>query len=265
MNHETLIYERHDGVAKITLHRPSSFNALDLKMAEELHDLLETVDEDDSIRALILTGAGEKAFCAGGDVKGMAESLKEDRTALFLRELTEVFHTAVSSLVRMRKPTVAAVNGVAAGAGVSLALACDLALASEAASFTMAYTRLAIIPDGSSTFFLPRLVGVRRALQLTLLNDVLSAEQAKEMGLVYRVVPAAELPADSMELTKKLAQGPTVAYGEAKALLYSSFAESLETQMELERRALARCGKTEDFREGVTAFVEKRAARYQGR
>jgi 2-(1,2-epoxy-1,2-dihydrophenyl)acetyl-CoA isomerase len=165
----------------------------------------------------------------------------------------------------MPKPTITAVNGVAAGGGMSLALAGDLVLATEAARFTMAYTQIGASPDGSSSFFLPRLVGVKRALELTFLNPVLSARQALEWGLVTRVFADGQFRQEVQHIATQLAQGPTQAYGRTKALFYNSSSETLETQMEREARLIAASGKTADFREGIFAFVEKRQPTFQGR
>jgi 2-(1,2-epoxy-1,2-dihydrophenyl)acetyl-CoA isomerase len=168
-------------------------------------------------------------------------------------------------MIRMPKPTISAVNGVAAGGGMSLALAGDLILAAESAQFTMAYTRIGASPDGSSSFTLPRLVGVKRALELTLLNPVLSAREAMEWGIVNRVFATDVFQQEVHKIATQLAQGPTQAYGHAKALLYNSTSETLETQMEYEALHIAACGRTADFREGIFAFAEKRTPTFQGR
>jgi 2-(1,2-epoxy-1,2-dihydrophenyl)acetyl-CoA isomerase len=171
----------------------------------------------------------------------------------------------VTQMVRLGKPTVAAVNGVAAGGGFSLAMACDLVLAQEGATFTSAYSRIGASPDGSLSYFLPRMIGVRRTLELVLTNRVLSAQEAQAWGLVTRVVPAAQLLAEARKLAEELAAGPTLAFGRARELIYGSVDHSLETQLELEARGIIASSRSEDFRGGTRAFVEKRKATYAGK
>jgi 2-(1,2-epoxy-1,2-dihydrophenyl)acetyl-CoA isomerase len=257
MPYETLTFARADGVATLTLNRPDALNALNMALGRDLfHGVLEA-DDDASVRAIVVTGAG-KAFCAGGDVKGFADNLP--RIGALIKELTTYLHGAVSRLCRSDKPVIMAINGVAAGGGMSLALAGDVVLAAESARFTMAYSRIAATPDGSSTYYLPRLIGLRRAMELYFTNRVLSAREAQEWGLVTRVVPDGELPAATQALARELAQGPTRAFGGAKRLFHQSTWESLETQMELEAQAIAASGRTDDFRAGVTAFANKQPA-----
>jgi 2-(1,2-epoxy-1,2-dihydrophenyl)acetyl-CoA isomerase len=211
---------------------------------------------------VIITGAG-KAFCAGGDVKGFADNLP--RIGVLIKELTTYLHGAVSRLCRSDKPVIMAVNGVAAGGGFSLALSGDLVVATESARFTMAYSKIAATPDGSSSYFLPRLIGLRRAVELYITNRVLSAREAFDWGLVTRVVPDAEFKTSVDALARELAQGPTKAFGAAKRLLHQSTWESLETQMELEAQAIAASGHTRDFAVGVTAFANKQTPTFEGR
>jgi 2-(1,2-epoxy-1,2-dihydrophenyl)acetyl-CoA isomerase len=210
---------------------------------------------------VVITGSG-RAFCAGGDVKSFGDNI--DTIGVHVKLLTTELHAAVSRMIRMPKPTITAVNGVAAGGGMSLALAGDLILATEAARFTMAYTQIGASPDGSSSFFLPRLIGVKRALELTFLNRALSAREAMEWGLVNQVFANDQFAQEVHKIATHLAQGPTVAYGHAKTLLYGSTSETLETQMEHEAQLIAACGKTADFREGIFAFAEKRQPTFQG-
>ena len=262
MPYQTLLLDRADAVATITLNRPDAYNALNLALGRDLFAAALEVDEDPGVRCVVITGAG-KAFCGGGDVKDFAEALP--RIGVLVKELTTYVHGAVSRLVRSPKPVIVAVNGVAAGGGLSLALSGDLVLAAESARFTMAYSKIGATPDGSSSYFLPRLIGIRRALELYLTNRVLSALEALEWGLVTRVVPDAELSSATRALAKELAQGPTKAFGAAKLLFHQSTHESLETQMELESQAIAAAGHTEDFREGVTAFAAKKTPAFRGR
>lgn len=262
MAYEKITYDLSNGIATVTLNRPEVFNALDAQLARELHDAIIASSEDEAVRVVVLTGTG-RAFCAGGDVKGFCDTI--DTIGAHVKRLTTELHGAVSRMIRMPKPVISAVNGVAAGGGMSLALAGDLILATASARFTMAYTQIGASPDGSSTFTLPRLVGVKRALELTLLNPVLSAQEAKEWGIVNRVYPDDAFQAEVQTIATQLAQGPTLAYGRTKALLYSSTSETLETQMEYETLHIAASGKTADFREGVFAFAEKRQPSFQGR
>ncbi len=262
MAYEKITYDVNDGIATIALNRPEAFNALDEQLASELHDAVIISSEDDAVRVVVLTGTG-RAFCAGGDVKGFCDRIESIGT--HVKHLTTNFHGAVSRLIRMSKPTISAVNGIAAGGGMSLSMAGDLILATESAKFTMAYTQIGASPDGSSTYTLPRLVGIKRALELTLLNPVLSAQEAKEWGIVNQVFPDDQFQAAVHNIATQLAQGPTQAYGRAKELFYGSTSQSLETQMELETLNIAASGKTADFREGIFAFAEKRQATFQGR
>lgn len=262
MPYRHLTLERRDQVATITLSRPDAYNALNLDLGREIFHAVLEVDDDADVRCVVITGAG-KAFCAGGDVKDFADNLP--RIGALVKELTTYLHGAVSRLCRSDKPVIMAVNGVAAGGGFSLALSGDLVVAAESARFTMAYAKIAATPDGSSSYFLPRLVGIRRAMELHFTNRVLSAREALEWGLVSRVVPDAELPAAVAALARELAQGPTKAFGGAKRLFHQSTWEGLETQMELEAQAIASSGRTEDFRAGVTAFARKQAPTFRGR
>ena len=262
MTYRHLLLERRDHVATITLNRPEVYNALDLELGRELFHATLEVDEDAEVRCVVITGAG-KAFCAGGDVKGFVDNLP--RIGMLVKELTTYLHGAVSRLTRSAKPVIMAVNGVAAGGGLSFALSGDIVVAAESARFTMAYSRIAATPDGSSSYFLPRLIGLRRALELYVTNRVLSAREALEWGLVTRVVPDTELRGAVEALARELAAGPTLAIGGAKRLFHQSTSESLETQMELEAQAIAASGHTADFREGVTAFADKRTPTFRGR
>lgn len=261
MEYDTLLFDVAGGVARITLNRPEAANALNLQMARELADVTLRCDEDRGVRAVLLSGTG-RMFCAGGDLKSFAA--QGDRLSMHMKEVTASLHAAVSRLARMDAPVIIAVNGVAAGAGMSLACAGDLAVAAESARFTMAYTRAGLTPDGSATYFLPRLVGLRRAVELTLTNRVLSAAEAAGLGIVNRVVPDDRLVAEAEALATDLAAGPTGAYGTAKRLLHGGWGESLETAMELESRAIAARAGTADGQEGINAFLGKRAPAFTG-
>jgi 2-(1,2-epoxy-1,2-dihydrophenyl)acetyl-CoA isomerase len=262
MDYSTLLFEVKDQVARITLNRPESANALNLDMGRDLMHAAIRCSEDASVRAVVLTGAG-RMFCGGGDLKLFAA--QEERLPAHLKELAGYLHLAISRFVRMNAPVIAAVNGSAGGAGLSLCLFADLVLAAQSAKFTLAYTRAGLSPDGGSSYFLPRIIGLRRSLELALTNRVLTADEAKDWGLVTRVVPDAELQAEAQALAQKLAGGATLALGAAKRLMHHSSSESLETQMELEALGIAEQAGTRDAREGIAAFVAKRAPDFTGR
>ena len=258
---KTLLYEVKDHVARITFNRPDAANALNLEMALDLMHASIQASEDAGVRAVLITGAG-KMFSGGGDLKSFAA--QGDALPGHLKETALYLHAAISRFVRMDAPVIAAVNGSAGGAGMSLCLFADLVLAAESAKFTMAYTRAGLNPDGGSTYFLPRIVGVRRALELAMTNRVLSAREAADWGIVTRVVPDAELLKEADALARQLAAGATRALGKAKRLLHHSFSESLETQMEIEAQAIADSARTRDAREGIAAFIAKRKPTFSG-
>ena len=261
MAYQALEFEVRDGVARLTLNRPKAANALDLTMVRELVDVAERCDRDPAVRALLLTGAG-RMFCAGGDLRSFAAA--EDSIPNLVREVADTLHKALSIFARMNAPIIAAVNGVAAGAGMSIVCHADMAIAAESAKFTMAYTAAGLTPDGSSTFFLPRIIGRRRAVDLMLTNRRLSAAEAAEWDIVNRVVPDGELMAEAETLAKQLASGPTRAYGGVKKLMVASATNDLETQMDLETDFISGMTETKDGIEGMNAFLEKRAANFTG-
>ena len=262
MSFETLLFDVQDHVARLTLNRPDSGNAMNAALMRELCDVAIRCDEDPEIRAVVITGAG-KMFCAGGDLRSFAA--KGDGLAAHLKEITHDLHAAVSRLSRMDAPVVSAVNGVAAGAGFSLACAADMVLAAESARFTVAYTGVGLSPDGSCSFFLPRLVGLRRSQELMLTRRILEASEALDWNLVTRVVPDDDLEAESAKLAAQLAAGPTLAFGGVKRLLLHSSGDHLESQMEHEARCIADAARSADAREGIAAFLEKRAAGFVGK
>ncbi|NWG01324.1 MAG: enoyl-CoA hydratase/isomerase family protein [Syntrophaceae bacterium] len=261
MKFKTLLFDVRDHVAHITLNRPDSANSINEEMGKDLMYASLRCDEDPDIRAVLISGAG-KIFSGGGDLKAFFS--KGDRLSYHVKEITTYFHAAMSRLTRMDAPVVAAVHGAVAGAGMSIAIACDILVAAETTRFTVAYTRAGLVPDGSSTYFLPRIVGLKRALELTLTNRLFSAQEALQWGLVTRVVPDNELLSQARAIAVQLAAGPTRAYGISKRLLHRGWTETLETQMENESQAIAESARTKDAREGITAFLEKRSPRYKG-
>jgi len=258
---------RIDGaVATITLNRPQVLNALDATMVDELAAAIERVESASGLRVVVLAGAGA-GFMAGGDIRGFKDVMHlppAEKRAYFERFIHRV-HPVIIAMRRLPLPIVARVHGAVAGIGMSLMLASDLAIAAENAVFTLAYCHLGTTPDGGSTYFLPRLVGLKRAMELALTNRVLSAQEACEWGIVTEVVPPDSLAARTEALARTLAQGPTGAFGSAKRLLHEGWNQTLETQMELESRAIAEAGGTADGQEGIRAFVEKRKARFVGK
>ena len=248
-----------DAVAVVRLNRPSVLNAIDAPMALALADAFDTIGQRDDIRAIMLAGEG-RAFCAGGDVGRFGT----DDPDVAVEAIIVPFHEALRRLNDLPQPTVAAVHGAAAGAGFSLALACDFAVAADTAKFTMAYARIGASPDGSATYHLPRIVGLRKAKELALLAETIDAAEAVRLGLVNAVVPAADLEMEAMRLARRLADGPTAAYGRIRTLLTESLDRSLDAQLEAERASFKALTKTGDFREGIAAFLEKRPARFKG-
>jgi 2-(1,2-epoxy-1,2-dihydrophenyl)acetyl-CoA isomerase len=263
MSYETILLDIDQNVATITLNRPEALNGLTIQMTEELAHALIRCRADSNVRAVVVKGAG-RGFCAGGDVKAFAESLRTDPLTP-MRTLAMHLHASAAEMRRMEKPVIAQVHGVAAGAGMSLALACDLTIAAQSARFITAYGKVGLSPDGSLTYSLPRLVGPKKALELFYTGEAIDAGEALRLGMVNRVLPDAELEKETQALARQLAQGPTLALARAKDLVYRSLSESLETQLENERGLLGLSTLSEDFREGVQAFVEKREPKFKGR
>ena len=262
MAYSFLTFDVEDGVGLIRLNRPTDGNAIILEMARELLDVATFCDEDSAVRAVILTGNG-KMFCAGGDLKVFAA--QGEKVSLYLKETTQALHAAISRFNWMDAPVLGAINGTAAGGGFSLALTTDIAIAAESAKFTMAYTKIGLVPDGSSSYFLARLVGLRRAKEMALLNPVLSARQAMEWGLVNQVVADDQVLTSALKTAQQWAKGPTRSFGETKRLILSGATESLESQMEKESRAMAAMAGSADGHEGLAAFIAKRSPRFQGK
>ena len=258
----TLLFEVDNHVAQITLNRPQGANAISLELARELMSAALKCDENPAVRAVLIKGAGP-LFCAGGDLKEF--SGKGDGLADHLKTVTAYLHGAMSILARMDAPTVAAVHGSAAGAGLSLAAACDIVLAAESTRFTLAYTRLGLSPDGGVTHLLPRVIGWKRAMELMLTNRIFSAREAMDWGIVTRVVAEGDVFEEAGNIAAELAKGPTRAFGQVKRLLQSSGTESFESQMSLERQYICEMAETEDAKKGIAAFLNKQKADFKGK
>jgi 2-(1,2-epoxy-1,2-dihydrophenyl)acetyl-CoA isomerase len=248
-----------DGVATVTLDRPDALNALTVALKEELRATFEGLATDDSVQAIVLTGAG-RAFCAGQDLR---ERLQPNALPL-ADEIRARYNPLLLAMRRLPKPIVAAVNGIAAGAGASLAFACDLRIAADTASFLLAFGRVGLIPDTGATWLLPRLVGASKAAELALIAEPLSAVDAERFGLVARVVPAAEHPAAAHALAERLAAGAPQAHALTKEALTLAWENTLDEQIEREADFQGRAGATADHAEGIAAFLERRPPRFTG-
>lgn len=249
-----------DGVGSITINRPQAANAMDLETMQEFHQAVTQCEDNPKVRAVLISGTG-KVFCAGGDLKAFSA---QDHLPRYIKAVTFYLHGAISRLTRMSAPVIAAVNGNAGGGGLSLLVAADIVYCAQNARFTMGYTRIGLSPDGSTTFFLPRIIGLRRTMELALTNRTFSAQEAYDWGLVTRVLPDETVVAEARALAVELAAGPTLAYGVTKRLLYASFSQSLETQMEDETQGIAAMSGTADGAEGIRAFLEKRPPQFKG-
>lgn len=260
MPYATILFEIAEGVATLTLNRPDKLNSFTGEMHGEIRDALARMHADASVRALLITGAG-RGFCAGQDLSERAMS----GTADVGGTLEENYNPLVLGLRALPIPVVCAVNGVAAGAGANFALAADLVIAARSAKFIEAFSRIGLIPDAGGTYFLPRLAGMARAMGLSLLAEPISAEQAEACGLIWKCIDDERFAAEAAKLARDLAAGPTRAYALIKQALYASAGNGLEQQLALEAKLQREAGRSADFKEGVSAFLEKRAAKFTGR
>lgn len=268
MPYETLLYEVDQGVATVTLNRPAVLNAVSPQMIEELQAALRTVRDDASVRAVILTGTG-RGFCSGADLKArqrlQPSEAPPDANKAGTARLRRTYNPLILAIRTIEKPFIAAVNGVAAGAGCNLALACDIVLASDEARFGNVFARIGLIPDCGGHFFLPRLVGFHKAAELMFTGDLIDAGEAERIGLINRVVPHAELAQHARALAERLARGPTRAIGLCKRTLNIGTTADLAAVLEAEAEGQGLASQTEDHWEGVQAFLEKRPARFLGK
>ncbi len=264
MEYQTIEVERDGHVLTITLNQAQTMNALGRQMLDEVGAVVTGCELDRDVRCVVLTAKG-RAFCAGANIGMLSGNDGEDGARLLYAVATQLHETVINPIRRMAKPGIAAINGTVAGAGVGLMLGCGLRIAAAEAVVTIAYSGIGVSPDGSTSFFLPRLVGVAKAMELYLFNDRLTAEQAQHVGLFNRVVPGASLLGFVQEMAKQLSTGPTFAYGQTKHLFNRAFSNDLPTQLDDEARAIALCASTDDFKEGLAAFLAKRSPHYVGK
>jgi enoyl-CoA hydratase/carnithine racemase len=264
MTYECLIHEVKDGVATLTLNRPDRLNALGGSLRDDLHDAITRSAADADVRVMIITGSG-KGFCAGGDVKAMNEAKEGRRPRPFMDKIAPGRDRTLLAMREAPQPIIAAVNGAAAGAGMNLALACDIRLASTAARFSQAFVKRGLHPDWGGTYFLPRIVGSAKACELIFTGALIDAAEALRLGIVSQVLPPEELLPAAQTLARAIAAGPPIAIRLAKRGIYRNAESDLRTALEYETFAQNACFETEDATEGIRAFVEKRAPQFKGR
>jgi len=263
MSYQTITFEIDGPIARLMLNRPDAANAMNPEMVKEFVEVAEICRDDPSVRVLLWTAPEGKIFCAGGDLAGFSEA--GDALPEEIYNMAEVLHAALEIFSTMDAPVVMAIGGFAAGAGISLAAMASYVIASDDARFTMAYTNAGLTPDGSSTYFLPRLIGVRRTEELMITNRILDAVEARDWGIINEVVPGAELLARAEAVAEKMAQGATKAYGAGRRLLLSAFDHDLHRQLNEESKSISDMTRTKDAKEGISAFLEKRKPKFQGK
>jgi 2-(1,2-epoxy-1,2-dihydrophenyl)acetyl-CoA isomerase len=256
----TILHQQTGGVLKLSLNRPDKFNSFNREMALELQQWLDKAASDESIRCVLLTGEG-KAFCAGQD---LSEAINPEGPGI-KNIVVEHYNPIILKIRNLEKPVVCAVNGVAAGAGANIALACDVILAAQSASFIQAFSKIGLIPDSGGTFFLPRIIGFQKALALTLLGDKVTATDALQMGMIYKIAVDENLQAEAMQLADTLANMPTKGLGLTKKLYNQGTVNSLEEQLKAEGLEQIKAASTQDYKEGVQAFLEKRKPVFKGK
>ena len=253
-------YSQKEGLVTIKLNRPDKFNSFNYELAKAFQKALDKCKKDDTVRAIVITGEG-KAFCAGQD---LAEATAKDGPELE-NIVTEYYNPIVLKIREIEKPVIAAVNGVAAGAGANIALACDIVVAKKSASFIQAFSAIGLIPDSAGTFFLPRIVGIQKATALMMTGEKVKAEEAEAMNMIYKAIEDEDFEDYVNQLGTKMANMPTKGLGLTKRLINTSFDNTLQLQLELERELQTEAGRTEDYKEGTTAFLEKRKPKFKGK
>lgn len=262
---EAVTQDLDSGVLTLTMNWPDRLNVLGGEMVEGLTAGFKRAAEDGEVRSVILQGAG-KHFCAGGDIQlmqdwvAMETAARQEQFRMFIGR----FHVAIHAMQSLPKPVIGSLHGAVAGAGLSIAMGCDLAVAADDAVFTLAYIKIGTSPDGGGTYHLPRMVGLKKAMEIAMLGDRFDADTALSLGLVNKVVPASEREQEARALALRLAEGPTVALGRTKALLQASITSDLDTQLELEKEGFAHSAAAQDFSEGMWAFMEKRSPKFTG-
>jgi len=260
MSNNSILLKIENNVAYITLNRPEVFNSFNRKMALKLQSTLDDCEKSEQVRAIVLSGNG-KAFCAGQDLKEVTDP---EINPGFKKILEEHYNPIISRIRTIEKPIIAAVNGVAAGAGANIALACDVVIADEKASFIQAFSLIGLIPDSAGTFFLPRLIGFQKASALAMLGDKVSAEEAERMGMIYKYVPTEKFQDEIDNVASKMANLPTMALGLIKRTFNKSLTNNLEDQLALESKNQITAAGSDDYAEGVAAFIEKRKPNFKG-
>jgi 2-(1,2-epoxy-1,2-dihydrophenyl)acetyl-CoA isomerase len=264
MELKTVIYKVEDGVAWIILNRPERRNAINLQICIDMRRAALTAERDDAARAVVVTGAGTH-FCAGADLSPNTSGEPDIPVYQMFKETNLYFHSAIATLINMRKPVIAAMNGSAAGAGTSLAFACDLMYAKESVKMNWAFTQRGLTPDGASSQNLARKVGIHRAMEIAFTGKVLTAREAREWGILNEVFTDGAFESSIREIAAKIASGPTWSYGTTKLLIRQGFFNQPETQMEIENNCISEAATKEDFTEGVLSFLEKRAPKFKGK
>ncbi len=261
MSNNSIEFKIENNIGWITLNRPEVFNSFNREMALAFQEALDQLEIEDAVRAIVITGSG-KAFCAGQDLKEVATP---ELNPGFKKILEEHYNPIISRIRNIKKPIIAAVNGVAAGAGANIALACDIVVASEKASFIQAFSKIGLIPDSAGTFFLPRLIGFQKASALMMLGDKVGASEAEKLGMVYKVFSLEDFPSEVEKLAQTLAMMPTKAVGMTKELMNASMTNNLQAQLDMESKYQIEAAQSEDYNEGVAAFVEKRRPNFKGK
>ena len=262
MQYETINYDLTNGISTLTLNKPEVFNSLNEVMHKELKDVLKKISQDKSIRVLIITGAG-KAFCAGQDLNDRSVNNSDEKLDLG-ESIEKKYNPLIKSIYGLKIPVICKINGVAAGAGVGIALACDFVVANEKASFIQAFCKIGLVPDSGNSFFLPKLVGIARAKELCMLGNKLSASTALEYGLIYKVYSPETIDNEVQKLANHFSAAPTYGLSLIKKALNESLENTLEEQLELEKNLQRAAGHSNDYKEGVAAFLQKRAPKFRG-